>query len=455
MTKLRLLIRARDYIDSVARRSPARLALVIFALIILCFTLLLLLPQARNAPTRAPFLTALFTATSATCVTGLTVVDTAAYWSPFGHVVIAFAMQIGALGVMTLASLLGLAVSRRIGLTQRILTADETKSRLGEVGGLLRTVVVTSLIAESILALALLPSSLSITSDFGTAVGSSIFMAISVFNNGGFVIYDAGISGFVDSWMFGIPVILGTFVGALGFPVILNISRHWRKPRRWSLTSKITLTTSIALFFFGIIGIFILEWNNSHTYGPLSFDEKILAAMFHSITPRSSGLSTLDMSKIHESTWFFTDVLMFIGGGSGGTGGGIKVTTFAILILAIIAEARGDQDVEVYGRRIPATVTRLAISITFLGTVLVGVSTLAILHITDFPLSRVLFETISAFATTGLSTGITPMLPPTAQVILVLLMYFGRVGTVTTAAALALRYRRRVIRMPEEQPLVG
>ncbi|MBM7825916.1 Trk-type K+ transport system membrane component [Arcanobacterium pluranimalium] len=455
MTKLRLLIRLRDHIDTVARRSPARLALGIFALIILFFTSLLLLPQARSAHTSAPFLTALFTATSATCVTGLTVVDTATYWSTFGHVVIAFSMQIGALGVMTLASLLGLAVSRRIGLTQRILTADETKSRLGEVGGLLRTVVATSLIAESILTLALLPSSLTVASNFGTAVGQSIFMAISVFNNGGFVIYDAGITGFVGSWIFAVPVIVGTFIGALGFPVILNISRNWRKPQRWSLTSKITLTTSISLFILGAIGIFTLEWNNAHTYGNLQLHERILAAMFHSITPRSSGLSTLDISKMHESTWFFTDILMFIGGGSGGTGGGIKVTTFAILLLAIIAEARGDQDVEVYGRRIPATVTRLAISITFLGAVLVGTSTLAILHITDLPLSRVLFETISAFATTGLSTGITPILPPAAQTILIALMYLGRVGTVTTAAALALRYRRRVIRMPEEQPLVG
>lgn len=146
---------------------------------------------------------------------------------------------------------------------------------------------------------------------------------------------------------------------------------------------------------------------------------------------------------------------MFIGGGSGGTGGGIKVTTFTILFLAILSEARGDRDVEIFGKRVPVSILRLAISVTFVGAALVGFSTLAILQITDLPLSQVLFETISAFATTGLSTGITPSLPPTAQCILIALMYFGRVGTMTTAAALALRDRQRVIRMPEERPMVG
>ncbi|WP_124055455.1 TrkH family potassium uptake protein [Arcanobacterium ihumii] len=452
---LRTPTQVRDNIDAIAQRSPARLTLGVFALIILGFTLLLLLPQARPGNQSTPFLTALFTATSATCVTGLTVVDTATYWSGFGHVVIAFSMQIGALGVMTLASLLGLMVSRRIGLTQRILTANETKSRLGEVGGLLRTVVVTSAIAEFILALALLPSSLKISPSPLSAVGNSVFMAISIFNNGGFVIYDAGLTGFVGNWLFCVPVILGTMIGSLGFPVILNISRTWRNPRRWSLTSKITVTTSVTLFIIGAAGIFFLEFGNSSTFGKLALDEQFLASLFHSATPRSSGLSTLNIGNMHESTWFIMDILMFIGGGSGGTGGGIKVTTFAILFLAILSEARGDRDVEVFGKRVPVSILRLAISVTFVGAALVGFSTLAILQITDLPLSEVLFETISAFATTGLSTGITSGLPPTAQCILIALMYFGRVGTMTTAAALALRDRQRVIRMPEEHPMVG
>lgn len=158
---------------------------------------------------------------------------------------------------------------------------------------------------------------------------------------------------------------------------------------------------------------------------------------------------------MQQSTWFFLDMMMFIGGGSASTGGGIKVTTFAVLVLAIRAEARGDRDTEAFGKRIPPDVVRLAISATFLGTLLVTSSTLLLTHITNLSFSQVLFEVISAFATCGLSTGITPGLPDSAQLVLIMLMYFGRVGTMTLAAALALRNRRRVIRLPEERPVIG
>ncbi|MDO5025419.1 MAG: potassium transporter TrkG [Trueperella sp.] len=449
------LAQFRDAIDGFARRYPARLAMLVFALIIFIVTLLLLLPISTVGPGSASFMEALFTATSAVCVTGLTVVPMATYWTPFGHFIIALGVQIGGLGVMTLASLLGLMVSRHIGLTQRILTATETKARLGDVGSLLRAVVLTSVIAESILAVLFLPSITRLEGSFLSALGHSIFMSLSTFNNAGFVILSDGIAPQVGNWAIGLPIIFGTIAGAIGFPVILNISRNLRSPRRWALHTKLTLVGYFAIWVGTVIFFGALEWNNPNTLGALSGDDRILATLVHSTTPRSSGLATLDVGAMHESTWFLMDMLMFVGGGSASTGGGIKVSTFLVLLLAILAEARGDRDAEAFGKRIPPDVIRLAISATFLGVFLVTSATLAMLVLTDFPLSKVLLDTISAFATCGLSTGITPELPSSAQVILVLLMYLGRVGTMTMAAALALRNRRRVISFPEERPIIG
>lgn len=445
----------RRYINSLARRSPARLAMLVFAAIIMAETALLLLPISKAGPGSATFLEALFTATSAVCVTGLTVVDTATYWTPLGQVVIALGIQVGGLGVMVLASILALAVSRHIGLTQRILAATETKSKLGDIGALLRAVILTSLIAEAVLTLAFLPSFVSTHPSVLSALAHSLFMGMSTFNNAGFVILPNGLAEYVGNWGVGIPIILGTIVGALGFPVVLNIAQNLRTPRKWSLHTKLTLATFGIILLFSIVLFAWLEWSNPATLGSLSGSERVLATLFHATTPRSSGLSTLDVGSMGESTWFMMDVLMFVGAGSASTGGGIKVSTFAVLILAIFAEARGDRDTEAFGRRIPADVVRLAISATFLGAFLVGTATLLILQITHLPLSTVLFEVVSAFATCGLSTGITTDLPTTAHGILIVLMYFGRIGTMTLAAALALRNRRRVIRLPEERPVIG
>ncbi|WP_248256500.1 potassium transporter TrkG [Georgenia sp. EYE_87] len=452
----------RDWVDHVARNSPARLALMVFASIIAIFTALLSLPAATASGDRAPFADALFTATSAVCVTGLVTVDTASYWSTFGQVVILVGIKIGGLGVMTLASILGLAVSRRIGLTQRMLAASETKTtRLGEVGSLIRAVVVASLVIEAVLTVVLVPRFLTLGEPVGTALWHGLFMALSIFNNAGFVIIDGGLEPFVGDWWFSLPIVVGTFVGAIGFPVILDVARSWRRRHRrppwtrWSLHTKLSLATYGLLALGSFLAFALFEWTNERTLAPLSFDAKILASLVHALNPRSSGLATLDVGEMREATWFLTDALMFVGGGSASTAGGIKVTTFAVLVLAIVAEARGDRDVEAFGRRIGSSTVRLAVSVAFLGSTLVGVATLAILTLTDFQLDVVLFEVISAFATVGLSTGITPDLPDSGKYVLSALMFAGRTGTMTMAAALALRERRRVIRMPNERPVIG
>lgn len=447
--------RARDRVDHIARDSPARLALAVFATIIVLLTLLLQLPIATSAGHRASLVDSFFTATSAVCVTGLVTVDTATYWSPIGQFFIAMGMMVGGLGVMTLASILGVAVSRRIGLTQRLLVSDETKSRLGEVGSVLRAVVVVALTGQAILFAVLTPFFLKEGEPLLAAFWHAFFMAVSIFNNGGFVIMSEGLSPHAGDWTLSLPIILGTIVGAIGFPVLLDMWRNRRRMSKWNLTTKLTLVTYFALFFLGALAIGVLESGNPATLGDLSFGEKLDAAFFHSATARSSGLSTIDVGKMNESTWFVLDALMFIGGGSASAAGGIKVTTLSVLVLAIIAEARGDRDTEAFGRRIPPDVLRVAIAATFLGATMVGVGTLLLLQITHLPLSQVLFEVISAFATCGLTTGITASLPAAAKWVLIALMFAGRTGTMTLAAALAIRSRRRIIRLPEERPTIG
>jgi potassium uptake TrkH family protein len=443
-------------VDQAARRSPARLALAVFALVILLFTVLLSLPFATASGGRAPLADTVFTATSAVCVTGLVTVDTATYWSGFGQAVILAGMKVGGLGILTLASLLGLAVSRRLGLAQRIIAASETKAtRLNEVGSLLRIVILTSSAIEAVVAAVLFPRFLLEGEGPLRALWHAVFYAISAFNNAGFVVHEGGIVRWgTDPWVT-LPIAAAVFIGSLGFPVVLVLTSGWRRPVEWPLHVKLTLVTTTILLVLSVVAILAFEWNNPRTFGALDLRGKALAGVFAGVMPRSGGFATVDVGQMYETTWLLHDLLMFIGGGSASTAGGIKVGTLAVLVLAAVAEARGDNDVEAFGRRIPSATVRLAVTVLLAGLTIVMVATLALLALTGMRLDQVLFEVISAFATVGLSTGITDDLPDSAKYLLSLLMYTGRTGTVTLAAALALRESSKLFRMPEERPIVG
>jgi potassium uptake TrkH family protein len=446
----------RERLDVAARRSPARLALAVFALVVVVFTVLLSLPWATASGEQAPLVDAVFTAASAVCVTGLVTVDTATYWSGFGQVVILVAIKVGGLGILTLASLLGLAVSRRLGLAQRLIAANETKAQgLGEVASLLRVVLLTSSAIEAVVASLLFPRFLLEGEGPLRALWHAVFYGISAFNNAGFVVHEGGLLRWgTDPWIT-LPIAAAVLVGSLGFPVVLVLTRAWRRPSVWPLHTKLTLTTTTVVLVFSVVAIAAFEWTNPRTFGGLDLGGKTLAAVFHAVMPRSGGFEVVPVSAMNETTWLLQDVLMFIGGGSASTAGGIKVGTLAVLVLAVVAEARGDGDVEAFGRRLPAATTRLAVTVLLAGLVIVTVSTLALLAVTGGRLDQVLFEVISAFATVGLSTGITAELPDSGKYLLAALMYVGRTGTVTLAAALALRERRRLFRLPEERPIVG
>ena len=450
----------RERIDQAALASPARLVVAAFAAVIAFATVLLHLPFASATGVRVPFIDALFTATSAVCVTGLTTVDTTSAWSPFGHVVILVCIKIGGLGVMTLASLLGLAVSRRVGLTQRMLTKDESRaSGLGEVRGTLRAVVVISATVETTLAAAMFPRFLDHGYAPAKAAWHAIFFAVSSFNNAGFMSTEGGLAAYWGDPGVLIPVALGVTIGGLGYPVYLAILRGGRRARDWPLHAKLTLVTTAILAVGSAIATSVSEWSNPATVGSLGVGRKVLNLLFMSVNGRTGGFNTFDPLLQHEHTRLLQDGLMFIGAGSGGTAGGIRVTTVAVLFLAIIAEARGRRDLEAFGRRIGTEVVRVAISVTLFSLIIVLLGTGVILIQTaglpGFTLDRVLYEAVSAFATCGLSSGVSSAAPPSAQVTLIILMFVGRVGSMTLAAALALNQHRRVIRYPSERPIIG
>lgn len=439
-------------------QHPARIVPLAFLSAITVGTGLLMLPAARSGPGSAPPLTALFTSTSATCVTGLVVVDTPTYWSQFGKVVILALIQVGGFGIMTLATLLGLLVSRRMGLHSRLVAQAETRTlALGDVGRVLRLVASTVAGLEATLAVALaLRFWLGYGYPPGRAAWHGLFHSVSAVNNAGFALYSDNLIGFVDDWWICVPVALGVVLGGLGFPVLFELGREARRPAYWSTHTRITVLGTAVLLAVGVVALLAAEWANPRTFGPLGVAGKVLAAFFQSVVPRTAGFQSIDYANANLETIAVTSGLMFIGGGSAGTAGGIKVTTFFLLAYVIWAEARGESDVVVGRRRVADGAQRQALAVALLGLAVVVAGTLALITFTDGPrLDQLLFEATSAFATVGLSMNITPTLPGPAQFVLVMLMFVGRVGTVTVASALALTDRRRLYRYPEERPIVG
>ena len=453
---LRVVVRIRDFVDGVANSSPARLALIVFGLVILAFTLTLSLPAAARDGQATAFHDALFTAVSAVCVTGLTTVSTALHWSFFGQLVILIGIFVGGLGILTLASLMSLMVSKRLGVRGKLIAQEAMNAgRLGEVGTLLRIVISTSVAIELVLALALAPRFLILGEPLPQAIWHSTFYAISAFNNAGFTPHSDGVVPYeADLWIL-TPLMIGGFIGSLGFPVLMVLLATGFRFKKWTLHAKLTIQVSLMLLVAGAILWGAMEWTNPATIGGMSIGDKVTHSVFAAIMPRSLGFNLVDMNALHTPTMLLTDALMFVGGGSASTAGGIKVTTLAVMFLAIVAEARGDNDVKIYGRTIPQGTMRVAISVIMMGATFVMVACGLLLAISGESLDRVLFETISAFATVGLSTGLSGELPPSGKYILSALMFFGRVGSITLAAALALRQRRQLYHYPEERPIIG
>jgi potassium uptake TrkH family protein len=440
--------------------KPPQLTAGAFAAAVLLGTGLLMLPAATETGERTDLVTALFTATSAVCVTGLVVVDTPVYWSTFGEVVILALIQVGGFGIMALATVLTLVVGRRLGLRMAVRTSSEAKSlTLGDVRQLTTGILVVTVVAELLLAAVLtLRWWLHYGDPLRQAAYFGVFHAVSAFNNAGFALYSDSLEGFVgDPWI-SVPVAVAVIAGGLGFPVWLELWRFSRRRRaryHWSLHTKITLVTTGVLLAAGFLAFLLLEWSNPATMGGLDLRGKLLAAFFQAVMPRTAGFNSLPFGEMNTQTLLVTDILMFIGGGSAGTAGGIKVTTFALLAFVILANARGEQSVHVSDRRLSDGVVSQATTVVLLSIGLVVTATVALMTITPFSLDQILFETTSAFGTVGLSTGITGDLPVAGECIVIFLMFVGRIGPITLASALALRRRPRRYELPEERPIVG
>ncbi|ASD23820.1 TrkH family potassium uptake protein [Cryobacterium sp. TMN-39-2] len=436
---------------------PAQAVAAGFALTILLGTGLLSLPIAKVGPGGASFAEAIFTATSAVCVTGLTVVDTETFWTPFGQVVILVLIQIGGFGVMTFASVIGLAVVRRLSLRSRVTAASEVRSvGLEDVKGLVLGVVTISLIVEGVVAVLL---SLRFLFGYGEPLGRAIwfgvFHAVSSFNNAGFALFSDNLISYAVDPFICLPIAAAVILGGLGFPVIVQLRKHLRSPLLWSMNTRIVLAGTITLLVAGTVYITAVEWSNPATLGPMDWPAKILVGFFQSVQTRTAGFNSVDIGAMDSASLLGMDVLMFIGGGPAGTAGGIKITTFAVLYFILVAEIRGDGVVNVFGKRLSRAVHRQAISVVLLAVFVVVASTAVLMVLTDLTLDVLLFEAISAFGTVGLSTGITANLPPAGQAILIMLMFIGRLGPITFASALALREHPVTYELPKERPIIG
>lgn len=438
-------------------RNPARLVPLTFLVAVALGTGLLMLPIAHAGPGAAPFLTALFTATSAVCVTGLIVQDTPTYWSHFGQLVILGLFQVGGFGIMTGATLLGLLVTRRLKLRRRLIAQAETRSlALGDVRAVLRLIFQVTLGVELAVAVVLtLRLALGYGESWANAAWHGLFQAVSAFNNAGFSTYSGNLMGFALDPLILLPIMAAVVIGGVGFPVLFELRHEIREPARWSVHTKLTLVGTAALLVGGTVLVAAYEWHNPGTLGPLGFGGKLLNAATYSVMTRTAGFNSIDIGALEHETLAVSYGLMLVGGGSASTAGGIKVTTFFLLGLIAWAEIRGQPDTTAFRRRISPHVQRQALTVALLASIAIGAGTLVLLTVTQFDLDVVLFEVVSAFATVGLSTGITPSLPPSAQIVIILLMFLGRVGTTTVATALALHEQSTPYRYPEERPIVG
>ncbi len=428
------------------RRPPRQPALVLalgFLVLIAIGTGLLALPLSAVSGEWTTPVTALFTATSAVCVTGLVVVDTATYWSPFGQFVILGLIQVGGFGFMTGSTLLLLLlVGRRTALTDRIRAQESAGARdLGSVRLVLRRVAVFSIVAEGVGALVLGIAFLVRYGDVTKAAWHGVFHSVSAFNNAGFDLMGgfASLNGFADDPFVFVPLGVLIFLGGLGVAIVGDVlgKRRWS---RMALETKLVLATTAVLLLAGATALLAFEWSNPATLGALPPPLRPLNALFESVSFRTAGMSTIPIGELTDSSLISAIALMFIGGASGSTAGGIKVTTFAILLFTIISTVRGRSFTEAFGRRVTAEVVARALSVALLAVAVVFAGALA-LEITGAQgtFIQIAFETVSAFGTVGHTTGITPGLGDPSLIVLVVAMFVGRLGPLTLVLALSAR----------------
>ncbi len=443
--------------------TPARILVSGFALVILAGALLLTLPAATHNGQGLPFLDALFTATSAVCVTGLVVVDTATTLTLFGEVIVLLLIQIGGLGFMTFATLFAIILGKKITLKERLLLQEALNQiSLEGIVRLAKSVVQISFVIE---ALGTLILTLRWSFDFGwsKAFYYGLFHAVSAFNNAGFDLFGnfSSLTGYTGDPVINITVMLMFISGGLGFTVIASLNPlregKLRRQRKLSLHTKLVLQVSAILIFLGTVVIFLLEYTNPLTLGPLPWGTKILAALFQAVSPRTAGFNTINLGAMHETTLLFIVVLMFIGASPGSTGGGIKTTTFSSLIFSVLSTYRNEPCVVIEGRTLPNDIIRKALAVAASAAFLVIFVTFILALTEKATLFPLLFEVTSAFGTVGLSMGVTLILSAFGKAAIILTMFIGRLGPLTLVFFLSQRTAGSAaqIKYPDERIIIG
>jgi len=448
--------------NKILNLAPTKIIVLSFAILIFVGALLLMIPAASKDGTSISFINALFTATSATCVTGLVVVDTYNHWTLLGQLVILSLIQAGGLGIVTLASFFSVLLGRKMSIKGMVLAQESINHFSFE--GVLRLIKKVVIVTFSIELIGAVLLSIRFIPQFGVkGLYLGLFHSISAFCNAGFDLMGiAGKGDFISLTQYNNdPIVIYTIaalivIGGLGFLVWKDLYEH-RQTKSLLLHTKVVLAITACLVFFGAVLFFIFECNNPATMGQLNLSGKINSAVFQSITPRTAGYNTLPLDGMNEISKFVTIILMFIGAAPGSTAGGIKVTTLGILLFAIISQIGGSDETIIFKYRVSSQIVNKALAITGFSAMLVLIITTIILGIENKPFLNVLYEVTSAFGTVGLSTGLTPDLHSVSKALLILTMFLGRVGPVTFAIALTLRSHKKdvdIIR-PEGKIVVG
>lgn len=423
---------------------------------ILAGTFLLMLPVMTTSGESLDFLTALFTITSAVCVTGLTVIDISRELNIAGQTIVLIFIQLGGLGVMTFSSFLLLLIGKKITYEEKELLKEERNvENSGGIIKFLKKVIITVAVIEGIGALFL---TLRFAKDMSLikAVYFGVFHSVSAFCNAGFSLFTNGLEGYSGSFTIIMTISYLIIIGGIGFTVIDSILLATRKKvRRFDLTSKVAVLVSMFLVCIGTVLFLLLEYNNKGTIGEMPFYEKILSSFFQSVTTRTAGYNSVPMQNLTGGSVFLFCILMFIGASPGSTGGGIKTTTFGVIIFYVIGVVKKKENVVIFNRRIGWEVLNRALAILVLALLYIAVITLIMVSTENFSLEQVIFEVISAFGTTGLSLGITAELSTFSRILIICTMFIGRLGPMTFALAFGGSNKVEKIQFPKENILVG
>lgn len=442
--------RLKKYLED----NPPLVLILSFLFLIIVGSLLLSLPISQNA-TKVPYIDCLFTATSSVCVTGLVTVATYSTWSFFGKLIIIILIQMGGLGFMTFATLIALVMGRRITLKDRLIIKEQTNSiDMKGMVKLIRYILISTFTIETIGAFLLMMKFVPMYGFKG--IFYSFFHSISAFCNAGFDIL--GPNSLIDiNTNFFILLVIGLLIviGGIGFNVILDILHNGFDFKKYSLHSKIVLTTTVLMLSITTVLIFAMEFFNPETIGNLSLTDKISNSVFQAVTLRTAGFASIDQSKLLDSSSVLSILNMFIGGSPAGTAGGIKTTTFALLIIVALSEIKGQEDVEVFNRRIRFSQVKKALAIITLSMVWVIFVTFAILVIDKAKYLDVVYEVVSAFGTVGLTRSLTPTLNIISKILIISTMYIGRVGSLTILFALSNTKNKKAYKEAHENIIIG